>query len=155
MRLAVVFGPSAIVALAIACTSAETERYDGPRSPCSTGPLYTYETQFPYHDGKPFTAPSCIVHCGQEADGPSTTTAALPSGSCNYDGELCQMVAYRERVCPSGQRSRCNHTRYMCRCESAEWRCYIAGPPGGSFCACHDGGVEATVDAASTDAAID
>lgn len=132
---------SAFVAV-VACSS-EDEGYDGPQSPCSTGTPYTFDTAFPALPGNVAEGlPECVRRCGDDSratTGPygenTPTTSALPTGSCEHDGERCSMGAVRERVCPDGRKVNCSFTGYECHCEDSTWRCY-KGAPGASACVC-------------------
>ncbi len=138
----------AVTGLAPACESEDPNdwSYDGTRSACSTGPAYELSTDFPQLTEEVERAPECVPRCGVEKRqlshyGTTWTIAALPSGACAHDGEVCGMGAVRTRECPDGQTVACSLTPYGCRCEKGSWRCY-AGAVGASACICTniDGG---------------
>jgi hypothetical protein len=137
MRILAFLVVSAFVAM-VACSS-EDEGYDGPQSPCSTGTPYTFETVFPSLSRDVAQGlPECVQRCGDDSHGAGSwpTTSALPTGSCEHDGERCSMPAWRERVCPDGSKVTCSLTGYECHCEDSTWRCYMSNIVGASACVC-------------------
>ena len=149
-----------VVAVLVACSQADDPddgSYDGPRSPCSTGAPYDLQKLQPLPGNEPSSeAPECIARCGvQKAQlghyGVTWSVAALPSGACSYDGEVCSMRAVRTLDCDDGRTVACSLTGYACRCESGSWKCYH-GAQGASACICSlpsaaDGGIDAADDA--------
>jgi len=102
---------TAVGVLVFACSCRDDDwSYDGPRSPCSTGAPYDLETHFPDLDAPDaLDAPKCVPRCGEKWGaffnyGTSWSVAALPSGACSYDGEVCSMTAVHTRECPTARR---------------------------------------------------
>lgn len=150
---------TAVGVLVFACSCRDDEwSYDGPRSPCSTGAPYDLETHFPDLDAPDaLDAPKCVPRCGEKGGaffnyGTSWSVAALPSGACSYDGEVCSMTAVHTRECPDRSTVSCSLTPYACRCEDGNWRCY-AGLRGASACLCRD--LTSGLDAGASDGAAD
>jgi hypothetical protein len=137
---AVAFGS---LALGACSGGGGSDPYSGPRSGCSNGPAYDRGTAFPPLDpnAEARGLPECVARCeapGKASYAPYGTVhsvAALPSGSCAYDGEACSMGAVRTLDCPDGTTVACSLTSYACRCEGGTWRC-SSGPPGASACTC-------------------
>ncbi len=102
--------------------------------PCSDGPRWPNGSPFEYeHDG-PVTAPACTPHCGPNASASSLwgppdlmklTTAALPSGGCEHDGNTCTMGAEWLGVCPPGGRAVGPLDLFICRCTTGRWGCTV------------------------------
>ncbi len=125
--------------------------YLGPRSDCSTGPAYAWDTTFP-QGPKESSQPECIPRCGEHptldwgssggAGGPSPTIDAVPSGACAYEDEACSMVAVKRCCGPDGDNGQA--FVFECRCRAKTWVC-VAAFHGGDVCAC-GGGEDAAVD---------
>jgi len=133
---------TAVGVMLLACSSADGWSYDGPRSACSTGAPHGLSSSIPElpNSAGNVQAAECIARCGVSREehghyGSTWTVAALPSGACSYDGEVCSMSAVRTLECPDGRTVACSLTGYACRCESGSWNCY-AGAPGASSCVC-------------------
>lgn len=157
---ALVFAVTAVSILVFACSSKDDDwSYDGPRSSCSTGAPYDLGTHFPElnaPDGARNT-PECVPRCGEKGGvffnfGTFWSVAALPSGACSYDGEVCSMTAVHTRECPDRTTVACSLTPYGCRCENGNWRCY-AGARGASACLCRD--LTSGLDAGASDGSAD
>jgi len=140
-----------MITIAAACgSSTGSNNYEGPRSTtCSNGPAV--EPPGAPDFTSPASLPECIPRCGNEpvAAGPpfgrQHTTASLPSGPGCFSGEICTMAAVTERICQSGLKTYCSFSGYVCRCETAEWRCYVQSQ-GASACTCpSDAGADADV----------
>ena len=119
-------------------------RHDGERSACSTGPAATLGTPLPVlpADARP-SGPECVPRCGVEKGtyptfGYQWPVAALPSGACSYEGEVCLMGAVSTLDCPPQSSLpvvACSLSSYACRCEGGAWRCYVWSR-GASACVC-------------------
>src|SRR5687767_16009223 len=129
--------------------------YLGPRSPCSTGPPYAWDTDFPEGPSQS-SAPECVPRCAGGvalywgaggANAPSMD--AVPSGGCAYHGEACTMIAVRPSCRPDNDRGQA--LRFVCRCEHFAWSCSSAYFGGGASVCELDGGDAGSV----TDAALD
>lgn len=154
-----VFAVTAVSVLVFACSSKDDDwSYDGPRSSCSTGAPYDLGTHFPELNAPDaMDAPECVPRCGEKGGvffnfGTTWPVAALPSGACSYDGEVCSMTAVHTRECPDRTMVACSLTPYACRCENGTWRCY-AGLRGASACLC--AGPRSGRDAGASDGAAD
>src|SRR5687767_9064788 len=71
----------------------------------------------------PSPTPECVPRCDEvrketQPYGMAFTIAALPGGTCDFNGERCSFRAVRERICDDGERVHCSLSTYTCRCES-------------------------------------
>ena len=101
---------------------------------CSDGPRWPNGTKFSYETNGPVDAPPCIPHCGPNASasalwGPPAlgklTSAALPSGSCADEGNVCTMGAEWLGPCPPGGTAAGPFDLFICRCTSSKWECTV------------------------------
>ena len=157
-RGALVFGAlTTALVVGLACSSSSSsDDYDGPRTTtCSTGPAWGLDTQPPAYTGPQLDGvPECVPRCGAEAKLPGPgfvrAVAALPSGTCQHEGEPCGMAAAYTATC-NGVTQGCDLSTYQCRCESGNWRCYVTSQGGGVCAPCFDAGA-LNGDAAAADA---
>ena len=119
------------VAFAVVGACSTTTGYDGPRSPCSTGPASAIVAGRPWYYSS--EDPGCIARCGDTSSArygyapPLPTMTALPAGACLYEGERCQMeVVY---VCDNGYVG--GESLFTCRCDQRKWECAAETGAGG------------------------
>ena len=144
----------ATVVMAIACSPSSSEgTYDGPRTTtCSVGPPYDVQSYPPARAASSSAnVGACVPRCGGEEmypglSGPIYAIAALPSGACPNDGELCTMTAAVVRSC-QGQTRGCDVSLFECACESGSWRCYVTSQGGGVCGPCAEGDAAGPPDA--------
>jgi hypothetical protein len=132
----VVLTVGALVASATGCSSSSE---DETVNACSTGPLYTPATVFPFegNGADTYSEHTCKRHCGQEENrGGSgfSTVAALPSGACS-GSEVCDLAAEQLCTCPEGIQQRGPVNGYRCRCTDGSWACSLISA-GASICSC-------------------
>lgn len=120
---------------------------DEPRSssPCSNGPLYTWDHPFPTGaapDGYVVderNPPTCTTHCGTQPNAEryvAYSYESLPSGSCTSDGELCAMRARPTCPCPEDTPSGANgYDTFYCLCHDGQWTCtHVLGKSSAAPC---------------------
>jgi hypothetical protein len=104
--------------------------------PCTDGPRWPNGSQFQYEVKGPTDAPACTPHCGPNASASSLwgspdlmklTSAALPSGACQHEGNTCTMAAEWLGPCPPSGRAVGPFDLFICRCTSGRWGCTVDG----------------------------
>lgn len=125
---AVVYGCSS-------CASTRPER--AGRSACSEGPEYL-SAAFPIEDpaSDESSLPVCIPRCGTSIDGGQGfyLLSALPSGSCDIEGERCRMPV--STICCNGLLGKVDGMR--CACVARSWQCVMTSPGLGGCRSCSD-----------------
>jgi hypothetical protein len=112
---------------------------DPPAFPCSTGDPYGPSTEFPQREHDlPFPSRECTKRCGDTSSAtptaggePRPKVSALPTGSCETDGDACRMDAVV--TCAEADDQGFLYT-FECTCRNGAWECaaeYEAagGPP--------------------------
>ena len=148
-----------VVLTIVACEGCKsTANDDGPHSTeCSSGPPWSPTNYPPFGTGIS-SANECIPRCGNEQKYPGLgiqiySLGALPSGDCQYEGEVCGMAASAISQCPGQAAEACSLSLFECRCGQRAWKCTTVSQGAGG-CACtQDGGeLSAPLDAGlSTD----
>ena len=106
-------------------TDAVASETSSPRSPCSTGAPYETTANFPFVDvDGGATEPTCIPRCGAVRGSPDPVFGidALPSGTCEVEGEVCKLGA-REKCPPPNTRGPL--TVFRCSCVNGAWTCGV------------------------------
>lgn len=94
------------------------------RSSCSVGPDYPAGTVFP-NEYDESTYPDCALRCSPGRASPKPQSLeALPSGSCDVEGERCGMLI--QYFCPPDQAILGRVDRMRCSCTSGSWTCVTA-----------------------------
>ena len=167
------FGVGALVAVAASirwlggCTSA---RETAPQtiapearssSPCSTGPLYSWDYPFPVVSKAPDgyfvetrDPPTCTTHCGTVPNAANYVAypyESLPSGSCASEGELCSMRARPTCPCPiDAHGANDGQYTFYCRCSGGQWGCeHVLGGSSAAGCTQEAGACHPNLDASA------
>lgn len=139
-----------VFAAVVSCATNTTTTEQVPRSsgpaPCSNGPPYSLGTTLPHESptGQAVTT-QCTPHCKYDGRrGPNNSFAidALPTGTCNGEGDACGMAMY----------DGCATQGVTCSCSNGNWRCVITST---AQTVCPDGGVNYFTDAGATDAGVE
>lgn len=111
---------------------------------CSDGPARTTLPRgAPSADG---TSNQCVARCGATAIpnivGPAPyALSGVPSGSCEFSGDRCQMgVSLGARTC-NGVRETCDYSAVECECVDGAWQCYLTSQ-GSGYCPPCDAGTD-------------
>ena len=142
------------IAFVVACSSSDDNTSDAGAAQhstqCSNGTPYAPSFSPPTVPAtvtRNASAPTCVAHCGEDGviiEGSNLFVApidALPSGSCQFNGDDCTMTAGNYQVCGSNKVA-CNLSTFYCTCTNGNWACYTVTQGANSCTTCNpDGGI--------------
>lgn len=125
---------------------------------CATGVAAygpTVPNAYPPHrapSSEPASLPECTPRCGETklASGgpwsPEYGIEALPTGTCQYEGDRCRITAGNTQTCGADTHT-CNDSEFECECENALWQCYSTSQGTGACGPCPSETPDASMDA--------